>query len=234
MSSSPLRPVRHWSHRIPLLGPVALTRPRWSLAVLVGALAYAGLAQFRAPVRLIAAWDTASLFFVISVVVMALRASPQACRRRAKLMDQGAMIVLLLTLCGVVACLLTIITAAEDLKLFAGSKGAAAAVVAVTVVLTWLVTQCTFTLHYAHLYYGDREGGDEHVGGLDFPGKALPDYFDFAYFAFVLGMTFQVSDVQITDRGLRRLALLHGLVSFFFTTVILALTINMLAGLAQP
>lgn len=234
MSSSHRRQIRHWSHRIPVLGPVALVRPRWTIAVLVGVLAYAALAHFRAPIRLIAAWDAASLFFVASTALMAMRASPEACRRRAKTMDQGAVIVLLLTLSGVVACLLTIITAAEDLKLFAGSKGAAAAVVAVTVILTWLVTQCTFTLHYAHLYYGDRTGSDEHVGGLDFPGKALPDYFDFAYFAFVLGMTFQVSDVQISDRGLRRLALLHGLISFFFTTVILALTINMLAGLAQP
>ena len=68
-------------------------------------------------------------------------------------------------------------------------------------------------------------------GGLQFPGDDLPDYFDFFYFALVLGMTFQVSDVQITARKLRRLATAHGLLGFLFNTIILALTVNIAAGL---
>jgi uncharacterized membrane protein len=218
-----------------MLGPVALTRPRWTLAVILGVIVYFALSHFKAPIRLIAAWNSGALLFLITTIIMAVRAKPEAVRRRARSMDQGALIVLLLTLLGVGACLLTIITASDDVKSFAGGKGAAAVMVAVTVIITWLVTQCSFTLHYAHLYYGDRDAsGEQHVGGLEFPGNEPPDYLDFAYFSFVLGMTFQVSDVQITNRRLRRLSLLHGLISFFFTTVILALTINLLAGLAQP
>jgi uncharacterized membrane protein len=84
------------------------------------------------------------------------------------------------------------------------------------------------------MFYGDRtDDPAKHIGGLEFPGDAQPDYLDFAYFSFVLGMTFQVSDVQITSHRLRRVALLHSIISFFFTTVILALSINLLASLAQ-
>ena len=86
-----------------------------------------------------------------------------------------------------------------------------------------------FGLRYAHTFYGDPDGPagpQQHAGGLDFPGGRLPDYMDFAYFSFVIGMTFQVSDVQITSREFRKLVLLHGMLSFGFNTVILALTIN--------
>lgn len=218
-----------------MLGPVALMRPRWSASVLLGVVTYAALGQFATSIRVIAAWDFASLLFLVATLFMAVRETPQQLRERARVLDPGgAAIVLLLTMAGVAACLLTIITAASEVKAFAGGKGLAAAVVGSTVALTWLVMQCSFALHYAHLYYGDDdENPDEHAGGLDFPGDESPDYLDFAYFACVLGMTFQVSDVQVVERGLRRLALLHGVISFFFTTVILALTINLLAGLAQ-
>ncbi|GAC1622074.1 MAG: DUF1345 domain-containing protein [Nevskia sp.] len=234
MSASRVKRRRHWAHRIPVLGPVALVRPRWSIAVLVGAIAYGLLGHYAAPIRLIAAWDTASLVFLVSTIVMALRASPASMRRRARITDQGAVTVLLLTLAGVSACLLTIITASQEVKRFAGGKELAALMVAATVILTWLVLQCSFALHYAHLYYGDPDNDGKDSGGLDFPSESEPDYLDFAYFSFVLGMTFQVSDVAIRDRGLRRLSLLHGMISFFFSTVIVALTINLLAGLAQP
>ena len=74
-------------------------------------------------------------------------------------------------------------------------------------------------------------GPESHAGGLDFPGKREPDYMDFAYFAFTIGMTFQVSDVVITSRQLRQLVLVHGMLSFGFNTVILALTINTVSAL---
>jgi uncharacterized membrane protein len=102
--------------------------------------------------------------------------------------------------------------------------------VVATLVVTWLVTQIVFALRYAHEYYTATTG---HVPdkGLDFPGGEPPDYWDFAYFAVVLGMTFQVSDVQITSRKLRRLAIVHGLLGFVFNTVIVALTVNLAANL---
>jgi uncharacterized membrane protein len=101
-----------------------------------------------------------------------------------------------------------------------------------TVVLSWLLMHAVFGLRYAHKFYGDSEtDAEKHAGGLDFPGELAPDYRDFAYFSYVIGMTCQVSDVQVTSCEMRRLVLLHGILSFGFNTVILALTINTVSSL---
>ena len=101
------------------------------------------------------------------------------------------------------------------------------------VIESWLLIHTVFTLRYAHVFYRlEQEADVEGSGrGLIFPGGDNPDYEDFAYFSFVIGMTCQVSDVNITSRFMRRLALLHGLLSFAFNTVILALSINIISGL---
>lgn len=102
----------------------------------------------------------------------------------------------------------------------------------VTVVLSWLLVHTVFGLRYAHKFYGDSDASaEQHAGGLEFPGQEPPDYRDFAYFSFVIGMTCQVSDVQVTSREMRRLVLQHGVLSFGFNTVILALTINTVSTL---
>jgi uncharacterized membrane protein len=96
---------------------------------------------------------------------------------------------------------------------------------AVTVLGSWSLIHTIFALHYAHLYYGMA------AGGLIFPGGGDPNYWDFLYYSFVVGMTCQVSDVQVASPRLRRLTLLHGVLSFFFNTVILALAVSIGAGL---
>jgi uncharacterized membrane protein len=97
-----------------------------------------------------------------------------------------------------------------------------------TVIVSWTLVHTVFGLRYAHAFYGgsDDPGVQRHAGGLIFPGDRPPDYFDFAYFSFVVGMTCQVSDVQITSRRMRRLTLVHSILSFGFNTIILALVIN--------
>ena len=105
------------------------------------------------------------------------------------------------------------------------------ALVAVTLFVSWMMTQTTFAFRYAHEYYMIRRDTGGYWEGLQFPGERHPDYLDFLYFSLVLGMTFQVSDVQITARKFRRLASVHGLLSFLFNTIILALTVNIAAGL---
>ena len=102
-----------------------------------------------------------------------------------------------------------------------------------TVIFSWSLVHTVFGLRYAHIFYGDSDdlAPDRHAGGLIFPEGHVPDYFDFAYFSFVVGMTFQVSDVQITSRRMRRLTLLHSVLSFGFNTVILALLINTVSSL---
>ena len=99
------------------------------------------------------------------------------------------------------------------------------------VVLGWLLIQTVFVFRYAHLYYERRDRQDREGDGLAFPGTKEPKDLDFAYFSFVLGMTFQVSDVQITSPHIRALALLHGVISFGYNTAILALVVNTVAGL---
>jgi len=99
------------------------------------------------------------------------------------------------------------------------------------VVLGWILINTVFTFRYAHLYYRDRDRDKQSDRGLAFPGNAEPDYMDFAYFSFVIGMTFQVSDVQVTARSIRRFVLMHGAISFGYNTAILALVVNVVSGL---
>ena len=97
---------------------------------------------------------------------------------------------------------------------------------------SWLMVHTTFTFHYAHMYYDDAvENADGSANGLIFPGKGEPDYLDFAYFSFGIGCTFQVSDVQVTSRSIRRLVFMHSLLSFALNTFVVALSINLVAGL---
>jgi uncharacterized membrane protein len=105
-----------------------------------------------------------------------------------------------------------------------------------SVFCSWLLVHTLFTLRYAHLYYSDGDtnhtsGKSEDTYGLEFPSETEPDYLDFAYFSFVIGMTFQVSDVEINSRTIRRHVLLHSLLSFVYNTVIVAFSINIISGL---
>ncbi|MBS1644774.1 MAG: DUF1345 domain-containing protein [Bacteroidetes bacterium] len=95
---------------------------------------------------------------------------------------------------------------------------------------SWFLIHSSFALRYAHIYYGDHpKKPEERALGLQFPGDNSPDYMDFVYFSFVMGMTFQVSDVTITSSTMRRFALFHSIISFFFSTIIIALTISILS-----
>jgi uncharacterized membrane protein len=108
---------------------------------------------------------------------------------------------------------------------------------AASVFCSWTLIHTVFTLRYAHLYYTYNtrqhlEAGESPHGGLEFPGgEKAPDFLDFAYFSFVLGMAFQTADVTITGRRIRRLALLHGFISFVYNTIIVALSINIVSGM---
>ncbi|MCF2489114.1 DUF1345 domain-containing protein [Dyadobacter sp. CY347] len=105
------------------------------------------------------------------------------------------------------------------------------------IICSWVLVHTVFTLRYAHMFYGhtrrNKEDQSKQFRGLEFPNEPEPDYLDFTYFSFVLGMTFQVSDVTISSREIRRLALVHGILSFAFNTLLVALTINVVSGLIQ-
>ena len=100
-------------------------------------------------------------------------------------------------------------------------------------VLSWIMVHTIFTFHYAHMYYDQEKDYTLYNTALDFPDEKDPDYIDFAYFSFVVGMTFQVSDVRITSRKIRKTVLAHALLAFALNTFVVALTINLIAGLKK-
>lgn len=207
---------------------------------LVGATATAILLYFLlggragAATRLLVAADGGALVFLTAVWSMMASATPEVMRRRAELEDEGRYTVLVLSVMVAIAILLTIVFELHGIKDLPPRVVALhVALAAGTILLSWLFMNTVFALHYAHGYYGDADPSSDYkpVGGLVFPGQPKPDYWDFMYFSFVVGMTFQVSDVQIEDHDLRRGVLAHGVLAFFFNVIIVALTINIVAGL---
>jgi uncharacterized membrane protein len=179
--------------------------------------------------RLLGGWDLAAMLYLATVFVFVTPYSIDQIKRRAAMQDEGASAVLILAMLASFASLAALIALLGHGKNEPDALGALRLIIGTaTIILSWMFMHLAFTLHYAHEYYGD--GRDDRTGGLNFPGRERPDYWDFLYFSLVIAMTSQVSDVAITSRFIRRVATLHGVISFFFNLGILALTINMLAG----
>jgi uncharacterized membrane protein len=171
-------------------------------------------------------FDLGALLFLTMIARMFKRANAEHMARQACVQDTGRRATLWVAVTVSIVVLVALTTEMHAAK----SGGAVSlAVAALSIVLTWLFMNTMYALHYAHGYYG--EFGKQHEG-LEFPGTSHPDYWDFVYFAFVIGMCFQVSDVQITSHTLRRTALLHSVVAFFFNVFIIAISVNIAAGLA--
>jgi len=137
------------------------------------------------------------------------------------------LVIILLAITASLVAIAGLLAAAKEAPNRALNLGLAAT----TIVLSWTVTQVVFTLHYAHEYYRPTGGSSAVAEGLDFRGDRNPDYWDFFYFATSFGAASQTSDVSILTKPLRRLATLHAIISFFFNTAVLALTINLAASL---
>lgn len=171
------------------------------------------------------AFDLAALVFLLSLIPVLRDTSVPAIRRHAAENDANRLLVLIIT--TVVTMVVMAAIAGELPKASDGDRIAMAKLVG-TLVLTWLFANTVYALHYAHLYYSDIGGGDRK--GLDFPGNDDPDYLDFVYFSFTLGMTFQTSDTQISARPIRRIATLHSFAAFVFNIGVIAFTINAIGG----
>ncbi len=184
-------------------------------------------------VRAVAAYDAAAIALIIVFWTMAISPQPERTAARAALEDPGRNIVLAFVLVSVVAGLASAVAILGH-----GSSvpkpnetHVTYAVAIVAVVAGWIMIHTMFLFRYAHLYYFDDDEDNEADRGLTFPGTDDPSDYDFAYFSFVIGMTFQVSDVQIVDRRVRRVVLFHALISFGYSTMILALVVNIVSGL---
>jgi uncharacterized membrane protein len=207
---------------------------RLAVAAVVGIAVFFGLpAPDSETIRALLAWDGAVFALLAMVVAMIARGTAAAMRRRAALQDSGRWAILFITVGGAIFSLAALAFAQKSLKAPGGDAALFIPLVVGTIMLSWFLVHTQFALHYAHGYYGpaeDENDADGLVGGLEFPSETAPDYWDFMYFSFVVGMTCQVSDVEISSRALRRMALVHGIIAFFFNTIILALTINIVAS----
>jgi uncharacterized membrane protein len=230
MTRSPPPPRRHWR----LHWRTLANRPRLLTAAAVGGGVTLGLlfvAHLRASTGLIVGWDAFCLVFLAAVVPMAAGQGPQEIAARAATQDEGQGVILLLVLGASAASLAAV---AAELLLVKGDhrtgQGLHVALALGTVGASWLVMQTILALHYAHEYYAPDAAGAP-AGGLTFPGAEAPDYWDFLHFSIVIGVAAQTADIAIADRRLRRLATVHSLIAFVFNTLIIALAINLLAGL---
>jgi uncharacterized membrane protein len=189
-----------------------------------------GLSGYSPSTRLLTGWDSGVLLYLVSIYAVARRGDIARLRVRAREEDEGAVALLLLTFLAAIASLVAIVIELGESKHATGIGAALRVALGMgTIVLSWLFVHTGFALHYAHEYYG--EGRDSVYGGLEFPGKEDPDYWDFLYFSLVIAMTSQVSDVAITSRALRRIVTMQGVLSFFLNLGVLALTVNMIANL---
>ncbi len=162
-----------------------------------------------------------------------MQGNPQLTASRAALEDPGRNAVLALVLISVgfgLAATIVILGKGPHVRT-AAERDVSYAVAIVAIAAGWFLIHTMFLFRYAHLFYFDSDDDGSAQRGLVFPGTDEPNDYDFAYFSFVIGMTFQVSDVQIKDRGVRRVALFHALISFVYNTAIVALVINIVSGL---
>lgn len=170
-----------------------------------------------------AGFDVAGAVFLVSLLPLLHETDADQMRRRARANDANR--VFLLALTGLVTAVVLVAVGSEVSD---RASLATTALVLGTLVLAWLFSNTIYALHYAHLFYLEEDGRD--AGGLDVPKTEEPDYWDFIYFSFTLGMTFQTSDVEVTTRHLRRVVIGHCLVAFVFNLGVIAFTINVLGG----
>ncbi len=192
------------------------------LGILAG-LTLRGLTDINLPHALLISWCAATGVWLTLAVPLLLRRPAAELRRRAAALDEGKWPVLAAALAAVLASLIAVVWA-----LTRGSgeaRGTTIGLGLLTIALSWLFLHVLFAVHYAHEHWLRDKG-------IAFPGDAEPDFLEFLYFAFTVGMTFQVSDTATETPSMRRLVLVHAVMAFLFNAVILAAAVNLAAALA--
>jgi uncharacterized membrane protein len=218
---------RRWSPR-GLLG----ARPRLYSSLVLGGVVIALVpGELKLAVRFLIGWDLSICVYLVLAFMMMARSTQQTIRRRAIRQREGRwtiLTVMTLAACASLFAIGQILGGLKDMP--PGQIELHLALAGTTIVGSWVFVNTIFAQIYAHEYFGPgRRVSDPPP--LDFPGEPEPDYWDFVYFSTVIGMTCQVSDVPISTRVIRRVVLAHGVISFFFNTVILALSVNIAASL---
>jgi uncharacterized membrane protein len=208
--------------------PLRIMRVRWRLflAVLVALVVFALLpSDWRLINRVLIGWDGGVVLYLVLAVELAIGTDTNHIRRRSVLYDEGRVAIPVLTVTAALASIGAIFVQLSTAP--AGHHFLNLVFAVVTILLSWSFIQVIFAFHYAHEFYAEHRG---QAGGLGFPGNHSPNYWDFLYFAFVIGMTSQVSDVTVKSQELRRTVTAHGLLSFVFNLTLLALAIDLAAS----
>lgn len=210
-----------------------MIRPRVLLGAAVGILALVLLPSSLPPsLRAAIAWNLGGMVYLVLAFLLMARCSVEDIRRYSAAQDDSGLVILLLILIAIASSFTAIVGLIADAKAARELiKLEYILICGATLLISWTVTQVVFAIHYAHDYYAPHTDGEE-AGGLIFPEDTMPDYWDFFYFATSIGATSQTSDVSIRSKSLRRLVTVHAITSFFFNTMVLALTINLAASLA--
>jgi uncharacterized membrane protein len=216
--SAPLKHTRHHG--------------RFYAALAIGALVFLATGAAAPPLRLAAAGDAFYGVYLAAVLIHAPHGTPHLLRRRATYEDEGMILIVMLTI-GAVA--LSVIAMFWLLEAPEPPDTLTFVLAILSVPLGWLTLHTVAAYHYGHLYYmrAGQDGSDRDAAGLSFPETVEPTTWDFLYFSFVIGMTAQVSDVQVLTTPMRRLVMAHGIVAFLYNTVLLALAVNIAVSLTH-
>ena len=185
--------------------------------------------------RILAGWNAGGWLYLLLIGIKMARAEVEGIKREAGIERESRIAVLFIVSFGSVFAMLALFAQLMALKSEHGSdRDISIAVSVLTILLSWLLIHTVFALFYAHEFHSEGKGGARGSGGgLDFPDDRTPDYLDFLYFSFVVGTTAQTSDVAVCSRAMRRVVMLHGILSFFLNTAVIALAVNLAAQLVQ-
>lgn len=220
------------AHYPRLIRPI-LARPRLFASAVIGVLVVTFLPQWIARhevTRLILGWNAGAILYLALAGGMMATSSPERMRFRARIQDDGRIVVLILVVLAAIASVAAIVSELAVAKDLHGTQRVShIALAGFTILTSWFFTQVMFAIHYAHDYYVSLS--HHGVKSLAFPGDDPPDYGDFFYCACIIGTSAQTADINFVSRGMRRVGLVHSVLAFFFNTILVALTINIASGL---
>ena len=219
------------------LGRLVVGRPRLIIGIVLAIVSYPLMpGEWLRETRLLIAWNVGTLVYVGLNMIAISQATTKSIRWRARITDEGKFAILILVSIAALASMAAIVAelgVTKDLKGL--DKGLHLGLAALTIVSAWVFIHFTFAMHYAHEFFDETKSQDGETpklrGGLNFPDTDEPDYWDFLYFSFIIGVASQTADVSISSKIMRRTSLAHSILAFFFNSAILALTINIAAGL---
>lgn len=215
------------SSRLPKIIRIFQARPKLIFSVLLGiAIAAALPPEWRLATRVLIGWDIGVTLYLTFVYWTLARSQVGHIMQHAAKEDEGRGIILILTVAAAMASIAAILALLGGPNGKTNSDPLQLMLAVATIFLSWAFIQSIFAVHYAYEFY--TEGRP--AAGLNFPGHEKPDYWDFVYFSFVVGMTFQVSDVAVTSRYIRKTVTAHGILSFLFNVALVALMVNIAAS----